>query len=257
MRLCGLTRRNGNTGLSDELLCVWSAKTLVKWENIDLNLFNVMLFFQEDHIRSHIWLFPLTQHSWHSTPVIVPFPLPWWLSGKESTCQCRRGRFNPWVGKIPWRRKWQLTPVFLPGKFHGQRSLVGYSPCGHKESDTTEWACTHAKMNVGAEVATWNIYNGEGRFDKVGMKFHARRTTKLVSALSLMNPALLMNWLYLLTLYSHWTVDFWMAGTTHLNFSFSFVLLAISILQLNLFFYWVLKLNRFGLEDGFFSSKIM
>ena len=122
MRLCGLTRRNGNTGLSDELLCVWSAKTLVKWENIDLNLFNVMLFFQEDHIRSHIWLFPLTQHSWHSTPVIVPFPLPWWLSGKESTCQCRRGRFNPWVGKIPWRRKWQPTPAFLPGKSHEQRT---------------------------------------------------------------------------------------------------------------------------------------
>ena len=44
----------------------------------------------------------------------------------------------PWVGKIPWRRKLQLTPVFLPGKFHGQRSLVGYSPWGCKESDTTE-----------------------------------------------------------------------------------------------------------------------
>ena len=40
--------------------------------------------------------------------------------------------FNPWVGKIPWRRKWQPTPVFLPGKVHGQRSLVGYSPWGHK-----------------------------------------------------------------------------------------------------------------------------
>ena len=42
------------------------------------------------------------------------------LSGKESTCQCRRRRFDPWVGKILWRRKWQLAPVFLPGKFHGQ-----------------------------------------------------------------------------------------------------------------------------------------
>ena len=40
---------------------------------------------------------------------------------------------------MPWRRKWQTTPVFLPGKFHGQRSLIGYSPWGHKESDTTEW----------------------------------------------------------------------------------------------------------------------
>ena len=50
-----------------------------------------------------------------------------------------RCRFNPWVRKIPWRRKWQPTPVFLPGEFHGQRSLVGYSPWGCKESDTTEW----------------------------------------------------------------------------------------------------------------------
>ena len=46
--------------------------------------------------------------------------------------------FDPWVGKIPWRRKWQSTPVLLPGKSHGQRSLVGYSPWGRKESDTTE-----------------------------------------------------------------------------------------------------------------------
>ena len=47
-------------------------------------------------------------------------------------------RFNPWVGKIPWRRIWQHTPGLLPGKYHGQRSLVGYSPWGHKESDMTE-----------------------------------------------------------------------------------------------------------------------
>ena len=46
--------------------------------------------------------------------------------------------FNPWVGKIPWRREWHPTPVFLPREFHGQRSLAGYSPWGHKESDTTE-----------------------------------------------------------------------------------------------------------------------
>ena len=52
--------------------------------------------------------------------------------------QCRRPEFNPWVGKIPWRREWQLTSLFMPGKFHGQRSLVGYSPWGHKEVDMTE-----------------------------------------------------------------------------------------------------------------------
>ena len=63
--------------------------------------------------------------------------LPWWLSGKESACQLRRHGFDPWVGKIPWRRKWQPTPVFLSGKSHGQRSLVGYSPQSCKELDMT------------------------------------------------------------------------------------------------------------------------
>jgi len=55
-----------------------------------------------------------------------------WLSGKESTCQYR---FNPWLMKIPWRSKQQFTPVFLPGKNTGQRSLVGYSSWVAKESD--------------------------------------------------------------------------------------------------------------------------
>ena len=54
--------------------------------------------------------------------------LPRWLSGKESACQCRRcGSPNPWVRKTSWRRKWKPTPVFLPGKSLGQRSLTGYS----------------------------------------------------------------------------------------------------------------------------------
>ena len=54
---------------------------------------------------------------------------PGGTSGKESACQCmrhKRGRFNPWVGKIPWRRKWQSNPIFLPGKSYGQRSRAGY-----------------------------------------------------------------------------------------------------------------------------------
>ena len=67
------------------------------------------------------------EHRTWSKPIKTPF----WPSGKESVCQCRRRRrswFDPWVGKIPWRRKWQPTLVFLPGKSHGQRSLVVYSP---------------------------------------------------------------------------------------------------------------------------------
>ena len=51
--------------------------------------------------------------------------------------QRRRCGFHPWVGKIPWRRKWQPTPVFFPGESHGRRSLVGYSLWGHKESERT------------------------------------------------------------------------------------------------------------------------
>ena len=60
------------------------------------------------------------------------YGLPFWLNGKESTCQCRKHGSNPWVVKIPWRRKWQPTPLFLPGKPHGQRRLAGYSPCASK-----------------------------------------------------------------------------------------------------------------------------
>ena len=60
------------------------------------------------------------------------YVLSWWLNGKESTCQFRRLRFDLWVTKIPWRRKWQPTVGFLPGKSHGQRSLVGHNPWGGK-----------------------------------------------------------------------------------------------------------------------------
>ena len=67
--------------------------------------------------------------------------LPGGASGKESNCQRRRHErygFDPWVRKIPWSRKWQPTPVFLTGKSHGQRSLVGYGPQDRKELDMTE-----------------------------------------------------------------------------------------------------------------------
>ena len=66
---------------------------------------------------------------------------PRWHSGIESICwcsRCKRCGFIPWVGKISWRRKWQPTLVFLPGKVQGQRSLVGYSPWGRKKTDMTE-----------------------------------------------------------------------------------------------------------------------
>ena len=71
-------------------------------------------------------------------------------SGIESACQrrrCKRCGFNRWVRRTPWSRKWQPTPVFLPGESRGQRSLAGYSSLGHKESDTTEWAGSHAYIS--------------------------------------------------------------------------------------------------------------
>ena len=67
----------------------------------------------------------------------------------KNLCQCRRCKrlqFDPWVSNIPWSRKWQPTPVFLSGKFYGQRSLVGYSPWGHMESGTTEQLSTHPQF---------------------------------------------------------------------------------------------------------------
>ena len=76
-----------------------------------------------------------------------PPGFPGHASGKEPACQ-RRGHkrcgFHPWVRKIPWRRAWEATPVFLPGESHRKRSLAGYSPWGRKESDTTEWHSTRA-----------------------------------------------------------------------------------------------------------------
>ena len=69
---------------------------------------------------------------------------PRWISGKESTCQYMSHRFNPIVGKIPWRRKWQPCLLFLPGNSHRQRSLAGYSPWSLKEPEITE----HVEMKA-------------------------------------------------------------------------------------------------------------
>ena len=101
-------------------------------------------------------LFWLPQHC------SVVYGLPRWHNGKESSCQCRRckrWRFDPWVGKVHWRRKWQTTPVFLSGKFHEQRSLVCYNPWEHKESDMTE--CTHTHTHT---VLSHNYFGNLGFF---------------------------------------------------------------------------------------------
>ena len=82
---------------------------------------------------------------------VLFWDFPGGTHGKEPACQCpcgrrKRCRFDPWVRKILWRRKGQPAPVLLPGESRGQRSLVGYSSWGHKESDTTEVPSAHASL---------------------------------------------------------------------------------------------------------------
>ena len=67
---------------------------------------------------------------------------------KNQPAKCRRPGFDLWVGRIPWRRTWQPTPVSLPGKSHGQRSLADYNPWGCKESDMTEQLTLHLLSGV-------------------------------------------------------------------------------------------------------------
>ena len=69
--------------------------------------------------------------------------LLWWVKNLPAMQEAQEMQFNPWVGKIPWRRKWQPTPVFLPEKSHGQRRLAGYSPWDCRGSDTPERLSTH------------------------------------------------------------------------------------------------------------------
>ena len=90
----------------------------------------VLHVFMPVHVRMHI-----------CSGTLSLYGLPWWLSGKESACSVGAtgdpGSILGSGNRPPRRRAWQPTPVILPGEFHGQRTLVGYSPWGRKESDMT------------------------------------------------------------------------------------------------------------------------
>ena len=98
-------------------------------------------------------------------PSLMLFPGSLVVKTLSAVQMTQETRFHPWVRKIPWRRKWQLTPVFLPGKFHRQRSLAGYSPWGCKESDMTGHSrvrtCTrrrtHARSFLCVDMSLWPI----------------------------------------------------------------------------------------------------
>ena len=104
----------------------------------------------------------LLQFYWLYSVCCMGFPGG--ISGKELACQCRRHKrrgFNPRVRKIPWSREWQPTLIFLLRKFHGQWSLVGYSPWGLEEWDTTELAHTHTHTHTHTMLCItfpWLIY---------------------------------------------------------------------------------------------------
>ena len=108
--------------------------------------------------------------------------LPRWLSGEESVCQCRTLRFDPWVRKISWRRKWQPTAVFLCGKSHGQRSLEGYIPWSHKSWTQLDrsmyfpytdkpWLLTSLKLEMGEHVLS-TIWENIRRHRKILFCMH-------------------------------------------------------------------------------------
>ena len=83
---------------------------------------------------------------------------------------CRRCRFNRWVEKIPWRRKWQPIPVFLPGKSHEQRSLVGCSPWGHKSwTQWSDWTTTKKLLIRTALVVQWLRLHAGGAGSILGL----------------------------------------------------------------------------------------
>ena len=108
-------------------------------------------------------------------PGKLPMGLPMWSHGKEPVCHAGDTRC-PWVRKIPWRRKWQPTPVSWPGEFHGQRSLAGYSPQGRKESDTAEQLSLRAHR---ASRSYWQLLSQTGlRLLRAERRRHFKRHSR-------------------------------------------------------------------------------
>ena len=128
--------------------------------------------------------------SWFLIRIPRQLGFPGGTSGKEPACQRRRRKrrgFHSWVGKMPWRRARQPTPVSLPGESHGERSLAGYSPWGHKESHTTEvTACTHAPQHTaptaGSEEEVKSLLTrAKEESRKAGLKLSIQKTEIMAS----------------------------------------------------------------------------
>ena len=120
--------REGGTTLCHDLWIVWELKKAKEYVmEITLKIFRIFSPYLASFFQNITYI--VQYKEWASL-----------LAQMERIClHCRRLRLDPWVGKIPWRREWLPTPVFLLGEFHGQRNLEGYHPWGHKDWDTTEW----------------------------------------------------------------------------------------------------------------------
>ena len=113
-------------------------------------------------LKRHLMEITVKEHGseYYLQPLRRNWDFPGGASGKEAAGQCRRCNrrgYYPWVGKTPWRTERHSTPVLLPGKSHGQRSLAGYSPWGRKESDPTEWLRMHTLKR---KWRSWTLFNG-------------------------------------------------------------------------------------------------
>ena len=105
---------------------------------------------------------------------IIYSELPWWLSNKESACLCTRCGFNPWMGKTPWRRKWQPSLVFLSGKFHVTRNLASYSL----------WNCKRAEHDLATKQQQCNIICRQLECKKIKRWKHTVRVDWLIKHLT-------------------------------------------------------------------------
>ena len=134
------------------------------------------------------------------TPRYEVYCFPGGSAGKEICLQCRRSKFDPWLGKIPWRREWLPTPVFLLGEFYGQRSLAGYRPWGHEESGLTE-ATKHMKYT---KCLVWLGFRCIHTHTKVPNSWSWRVRTLLKAPFVQLKLPLIPDWWYRTLTSSHY-----------------------------------------------------
>ena len=112
--------------------------------------------------------------------------LPWWLRWWRICLQCRRLRFDPWVGKISWWREWTPTPIFLPRKSHRQESLEGYSPWYCKGSDMTEClthTCTYTHTHTKHNHPFYHPYTQTQNIKHILTPRHRSHSGKMVASI--------------------------------------------------------------------------